>query len=79
MFTTKIFLDLNNFDADRTELRRLEKRLKSSPEFLYRKGKVYFFNVPDLIQRINFFNSITSALQKIGYKSVVLWEYEKNL
>jgi len=72
-FTELIFLDLKEFKTDRANLRRLEKKISNMKEFSGRKGKVFFFNL-NLIQKENFFITVTKALYTLGYKTKVCYQ-----
>lgn len=74
----KIFLDLRKFDVERAAIRRLEKRLASSPEYTGKKGRVLFFKM-DHYTKLHFFEMITKGLRNIGYKSIVCYESMGNL
>ena len=75
----KVFLDLKNFQAERAQLRRLEKSLADTNGYLYKKGRVYFFDIPDYIQRANFFTAVMDAIRKTGHACTIAYEKEENL
>lgn len=73
-----IFLDLRNFDAGRAQLRRLEKNLSKSPEYIGRKGRVLFFRLNQEM-KIHFFKSIIKGILGLGYKCEVCYMSEEEL
>ena len=74
----RIFLDLRNFDADRTTIRRLVKQLQKSPEFEKASGRVLFFKF-DPLGLAYFYEAIDKALRALNYKSEIVEAFESEL
>ena len=74
----RIFLDLRNFDSDRTTIRRLVKQLQKSPEFEKASGRVLFFKF-DPVGVAYFYEAIGNALKALNYKSEIIELNENEL
>lgn len=73
-----VFLDLRNFDAERAQIRRLEKNLSKSPEYIGKKGRVLFFRLtPEM--KVYFYKTIIKGLLGLGYKCEICYMTEKEL
>ena len=75
----KTFLDLTHYDSDRSELRRLEKSLKKSPEFDSKSGRIFFFRFATEQDKLVFYASMLRAMSMTGWKAVITEAYESDL
>ena len=74
----RTFLDLRNFDTDRSTLRRLVKQLRKSPEFEKASGRVLFFKFdPDSIPY--FYYAMQKGLREHNYKTEIVEVSENEL
>ena len=75
---TRTFLDLRNFDTDRSTLRRLVKQLRKSPEFEKASGRVLFFKFrPEAVPY--FYEAIRKGLKALEYKTEIVEVSENEL
>lgn len=73
-----IYLDLRNFQADRSKIRRLEKNLKTSSQYVGKSGRVFFFKMDAYTKQL-FYSSIRKAIIELGYKTEICYQTEKEL
>ncbi|WP_114752313.1 hypothetical protein [Pleomorphovibrio marinus] len=73
-----IYLDLTEMKVSRPQLRRLEKNLQTSSEFVKKKGKVFFFSVDPFTKAV-FFQAVGQALENLGNAYVRELKYEWEL
>lgn len=78
------FLDLTELGKSRADLRRLEKQLKSSPEYCGKEGRVFFFIFDTPIRFQNFIASMLHGVKKIGDRAILCekdnpWYKDNNL